>query len=268
MPGEQRGVLCARHKEVSSADLQGLPFEVVKRGLSKALSAAARTACLHMFDSLFPYGIACMYIFDSLFPCGAAGDGGRGQPALRCGGLLQAPQLQPHGPVNGAPALCGWCREPSCRHSTLNCAKCLCASPCQHLWRTGFIGRSLAYTSLIAERRLLLKAVERAMAGFALRSHREGTNQPWGAQALFCSAHKEPDMINVNIRDRQCAMPECAKYPSCNFPGSTDGLYCGAWFRSLVGRRWPCKLCLDITSALLYRHSGAASARARALGPC
>ncbi len=48
------------------------------------------------------------------------------------------------------------------------------------------------------------------------------------AQAIFCSAHKEPDMINVNIRDRQCAMPECAKYPSCNFPGSTDGLYCGA----------------------------------------
>ena len=36
-------------------------------------------------------------------------------------------------------------------------------------------------------------------------------------------------MINVNIRDRQCAMPECSKYPSCNFPGSTDGLYCGAW---------------------------------------
>ena len=36
-------------------------------------------------------------------------------------------------------------------------------------------------------------------------------------------------MINVNIRDRQCAMPECTKYPSCNFPGSTDGLYCGAW---------------------------------------
>ena len=28
MPGEQRGVLCARHKEVSSADFQGLPFGV------------------------------------------------------------------------------------------------------------------------------------------------------------------------------------------------------------------------------------------------
>ena len=35
-------------------------------------------------------------------------------------------------------------------------------------------------------------------------------------------------MVNVNIRDRQCAVPECSKYPSCNFPGSTDGLYCGA----------------------------------------
>ena len=129
MPGEQRGVLCARHKEVTSADLQGLPFGVVKRGLSKALAAAARTACMHMFDSLFPYGTACMYTFDSRFPYGAAGDGGCGQPALRCGGLLQAPQFQPHGPVNGAPALCLWCREHPCRHSKSNCTVCLCASP-------------------------------------------------------------------------------------------------------------------------------------------
>ena len=45
-------------------------------------------------------------------------------------------------------------------------------------------------------------------------------------------------MINVNIRDRQCAMPECAKYPSCNFPGSTDGLYCGAWSKvSLIQKK-------------------------------
>ena len=62
-----------------------------------------------------------------------------------------------------------------------------------------------------------------------LCSHCEGTNQPERYQALFCSAHKEPDMINVNIRDRQCAMPECANYPSYNFPGSKGGLYCGAW---------------------------------------
>ena len=45
-------------------------------------------------------------------------------------------------------------------------------------------------------------------------------------------------MINVNIRDRQCAMPECTRYPSCNFPGSTDGLYCGAWL--LSGCATPC----------------------------
>ena len=51
-------------------------------------------------------------------------------------------------------------------------------------------------------------------------------------------------MINVNIRDRQCAMPECSKYPSCNFPGSTDGLYCGAWLLSPgIRNRWPRNLC-------------------------
>jgi hypothetical protein len=57
-------------------------------------------------------------------------------------------------------------------------------------------------------------------------------------------------MVNVNIRDRQCAVPECSKYPSCNFPGSTDGLYCGALDgpaagRGLSPRLWapPMELC-------------------------
>ncbi|CAL8467240.1 g6776 [Coccomyxa elongata] len=52
-------------------------------------------------------------------------------------------------------------------------------------------------------------------------------NHPGATHAQFCSQHKEPGMVNVNIRDRQCAVQLCSKYPSCNFPGQTDGLYCG-----------------------------------------
>ena len=64
-------------------------------------------------------------------------------------------------------------------------------------------------------------------------------------------------MINVNIRDRQCAMPECAKYPSCNFPGSTDGLYCGAW--PLPGHA------TCASAELCY---GSVAGMSRSLGPC
>ena len=52
-------------------------------------------------------------------------------------------------------------------------------------------------------------------------------NHPGTQHAIACSQHKEPGMVNVNIRDRQCLLPECSKYPSCNYPGQTDGLYCG-----------------------------------------
>ena len=52
-------------------------------------------------------------------------------------------------------------------------------------------------------------------------------NHPGAPHAIACSTHKEPGMVNVNIRDRQCLLPECSKYPSCNYPGNTDGLYCG-----------------------------------------
>ena len=45
-----------------------------------------------------------------------------------------------------------------------------------------------------------------------------------GHKALYCSSHKQSEMVNVH--HKKCNFSGCRKIPTCNFKGETKGLYC------------------------------------------